>query len=121
MKEWWDEDFRLFVEAKYKEGDFAKMCVESKLLFRKGMGQLMHLSGHNKIPLMIVSGGISEIIECHLGLLLDSKFNKKAEDCFNHQLKIISNSFQYKNGTVCDFNRPTVFTMNKAEVIYDGN
>ena len=37
MKEWWDEDFRLFVEAGYAEGDFAKMCLDSKLLFRKGM------------------------------------------------------------------------------------
>jgi phosphoserine phosphatase len=66
---WWSGDMKAFSSAGYSRRDFEKMTKESKLLFRRGTQDLLRLCKKLDIPLVIVSGGIHELIEESLRLL----------------------------------------------------
>ena len=46
-----------------KEEDYGMMALESRLLFRHGIAELLSFSISKSLPFYVVSGGISEIIE----------------------------------------------------------
>ena len=69
IEAWWLQDMNAFSTAGYSRKDFAKMTMESKLLFRRGTQDLMRLCQSLDVPMVIVSGGIYELIEASLRLL----------------------------------------------------
>jgi 2-hydroxy-3-keto-5-methylthiopentenyl-1-phosphate phosphatase len=66
MKAWFEQDLQWFSKSGLKQHNFADMFVSSKLMCRNGTSQMMKLMGKNDIPFLVVSGGISELIEAHL-------------------------------------------------------
>lgn len=63
MELWWNENLRSFAQLAFTKDDYAKMVLESRLIFRDGIQELMGLTHKNQIPLYIVSGGLVEVIE----------------------------------------------------------
>lgn len=72
MGEWWGTNLSDFVTVGFLDSDFAEMTLGSKLLFREGMHEMLGLTGRFEIPCLIVSGGISEIIEASVEALLET-------------------------------------------------
>ena len=70
MFAWWDENLRVYAEMALKKEDFAKIILESRLVFRDGIRELVSTTNNLHVPLMIVSGGITEIIEASLNYIM---------------------------------------------------
>ena len=80
----------------------------------KSLTELFEILFHNNIPIYIISGGILEIIEETLRLLLPHYETMKEKN----MIHIISNSFTYDEGGVINGHRePFVYTFNKGEVL----
>jgi len=69
LEDWWRSAMISFCSAGYSRRDFKKMTKQSKLLFRRGTQNLLRLCNKLEIPLVIVSGGVHEIVEESLRLL----------------------------------------------------
>lgn len=63
MVEWWEGNLDLFATMKLNREDFMHLVLESRILFRNGIQEMMDTAKRLKIPFLIVSGGITEIIE----------------------------------------------------------
>ncbi len=70
MMQWWIENFKIYSDLGLKREDFRHMVLESRLLFRHGISELMHRSSSLNIPFHVVSGGVSEIIQEHFETIL---------------------------------------------------
>ena len=70
LDKWWMSDMKAFTSAAYSKSDFAQMTRESKLLFRNGTLELLEMCQAEQVQLLLVSGGIYELIEESLRLLL---------------------------------------------------
>jgi HAD superfamily hydrolase (TIGR01544 family) len=115
IKKWFIEDLDLMVDEKITRNDFQKMVrqAENKFYFRYGILELFEILFHNNIPIYIISGGIREIIEETLRLLLPHYETMKEKN----MIHIIANSFSYdKDGIVNGHQQPFVYTFNKGEV-----
>lgn len=116
IKEWFMDDLNLMLSEKITKSDFKNMVRQSekKFFFRYGILEMFEILFHNNIPIYIISGGIKEIIEETLRLLLphyDSMVEK-------NMIHIISNSFEFdQNGVMIGLKEPFVYTFNKGEVL----
>lgn len=123
MMQWWAENFRVYSGVGLKREDFRHMVLESRLLFRHGLSELMQRSAELAVPMYVVSGGISEIIQEHFETVLQNGEinNKEALSCW-HTGKVFSNEFQYDaHSVVTGWKLPIVHILNKQEVIYNSN
>lgn len=68
------------------------MTLTSKLIFRKGTGALINVCKEIGLPIVVVSGGIHELIDAALKILKAEHSNLEVD-----HLKIISNRFTYKD------------------------
>lgn len=68
------------------------MTLTSKLIFRKGTGALINVCKEIGLPIVVVSGGIYELIDAALKILKAEHSNLEVD-----HLKIISNRFTYKD------------------------
>ena len=103
--------------------DYFNLVLESRLLFRYGISELMEISEKLKLPFFIVSGGISEIIEAHFITVMNNGEidNDNAKSCWD-SAKIFSNAFHYHDeGFTIDFKRPIIHVLNKQQFIYETN
>ena len=66
---WWNEDLAAFSKAGYSSADFARMALESKLLFRMGTADLFRICQNKDIDVLVASGGIHELIEISFQIL----------------------------------------------------
>ena len=72
MLAWWEGNMKLFANMSLRLEDYGMMVLESRLLFRHGIAELLTLSNQLDLPLYIVSGGVSEIIEACFSAILHS-------------------------------------------------
>jgi 2-hydroxy-3-keto-5-methylthiopentenyl-1-phosphate phosphatase len=79
MVAWWEGNMELFKNIGIKHEDFGRMVLESRLLFRYGIVELLSHCHRMKLPIFIVSGGISEIIEASFFAILHNGETKDAE------------------------------------------
>ena len=70
---------------KLKKLDYFNIVMESRIIFRHGIDQLMHNAAELGLPFYIVSGGITEIIEASIGSMIHSgeASSEKAAICWN--------------------------------------
>ena len=59
-----------FVHLNMKKTDYAQIIMESRLLFRHGIQEILELVYHLHIPFYIVSGGIADVIEASFCAIL---------------------------------------------------
>ena len=90
LNDWWTADMEAFVSSGYTSADFALMTMQSKLLFRRGVHELFNECSTLGVDMIVVSGGIHELIDISLKILRDYH-HQKAEGDFLEPVKIISN------------------------------
>jgi 2-hydroxy-3-keto-5-methylthiopentenyl-1-phosphate phosphatase len=110
------------VSVNIKKSDYASIVNESKLIFRDGFKEILHLSQDLDLPFLIVSGGVKEIIQSSLySTLHNGELESKAmlDYCLNN-IEILSNTFKYHNDEYAvDYEEPLIHILNKQHVIYD--
>lgn len=117
MLDWWDGNMKLFAEMRLKKEDYGKMVLESRLLFRHGISELLKFSQENSLPFYIVSGGISEIIEaCFYAILHNGEIASEEvmHEYFANSVNVLSNKFIYKEdlGSI-GYHKPLIHILNK--------
>jgi 2-hydroxy-3-keto-5-methylthiopentenyl-1-phosphate phosphatase len=96
MFTWWEENLKIFSQMALRREDFAKIVLESRLLFRDGIQELLATTFSLNIPMLIVSGGISEIIEgSFCTIMADHEVESDAAKAQWESLDILSNAFHY--------------------------
>ena len=63
MKEWYQKHAELLIKYQLKESDLIKICEAASFTLRKGVKEFLYYTYKNSIPIIIVSAGISRIIE----------------------------------------------------------
>lgn len=99
------------------------MTKQSKLLFRRGTQNLLRLCNKLEIPLVIVSGGVHEIVEESLRLLEEQPLRGQdaKKDDFR-SITILSNQFEYDESAdrlVKGYKLPLITSANKQSMIYE--
>ncbi len=63
MITWWETNLKIFCEMGLQKRDYQDIVTKSRILFRHGIKELMETCHNLDMPLYVVSGGISDIIE----------------------------------------------------------
>jgi HAD superfamily hydrolase (TIGR01544 family) len=116
IRKWFKDNLDLIIAEDITKSDFRKMVLqaENKFFFRYGILEFFELLFHNDIPIYIISGGIYEIIDEALKMLLPHYEHMREKNLIH----IISNKFTYDNNDkVIGYEEPFVYTFNKGEVI----
>jgi len=122
MIAWWEGNMELFKELGIRKDDFGRIVLESRLLFRYGILDFLSHCHRMNLPLYIVSGGISEIIEATFYAVLHSgeSADPDLKDFWHKRVQVLSNSFIYSDSDVgIDYSKPLVHILNKEQIIYD--
>ena len=118
IKEWFIKALNLYMECKFTYKDLENMIEEGLNKKNKFYFKDFFIEYFNKLieldfPIIIVSGGIKEIID-----ILFKKYIKKYEELKkNNKIIILSNNFNYNNltGEVESFDLENlIFTFNKS-------
>jgi HAD superfamily hydrolase (TIGR01544 family) len=116
MQQWFKENLDLVLEENLSKEDFQSMILESErnFYYRYGILELFELIHTYHIPFFIISGGIFEIIEESLKIILPF-YNELKQKNLIH---IVANRFEYDSeGKVCGYKEPFVYTFNKGETL----
>ncbi|TNV81255.1 hypothetical protein FGO68_gene15065 [Halteria grandinella] len=123
MIDWWEGNFNYFVQMGLKQEDHGNVVLNSRLLLRYGIQDFLSLGSKLDLPLYIVSGGISEIIEANFYAMLHNGETGEAEEglreYWEKRVQVLSNRFIYENGQGIDYVRPVIHILNKQQFIYD--
>ena len=109
MKEWTDNNLNLLINSNIsketiKKASYKKDCMK----LRKGVKSFLKYTYKEKIPVIIISAGITEVIKNFL----------KANNCLYENMYIISNKIKYKNKIFKGFKNKTIYSSNKHKVNY---
>jgi hypothetical protein len=63
MVDWWEANYKLFIQLQLKKIYFADMVLDSRLLFKFGISELLKTMSILNMELIIVSGGLKDIID----------------------------------------------------------
>lgn len=116
VKTWFRDNLDLIVDEKLIKENFQAMVLkaEKKFFYRYGILELFDLVHTHNIPIFIISGGIYEIIEESLKIILPY-FQELVDKKLIH---ILSNKFTYdQNGKISGYEEPFVYTFNKGEIL----
>lgn len=106
MFDWYQQHTNLLIKYHLKEKDIIKISQSESLKLRKGVIELLTFTNQNNIPFIIVSAGISNIIEEVL----------KKHNCFFNNVYIISNIFKFKDGEIKSLRNKIIHPLNKDEI-----
>lgn len=108
MQKWWKEHFELLINSgldkKTIKQSVKDMINENSLVLREKVREFFHILNKNKIPLIIISSSVGDIIKEFLNeeeLLLDN-------------VNIIANSLEFKDDKVVEIKK-IVHVFNKDE------
>lgn len=104
MLEWYQGCMDLYYEFKITKEDLEKSIKNSKIILRNGLAELLCNLHKNKVPVIILSAGIGNVIEQTL----------KEENCYYNNITIISNFFKFNDqGQILKYNDYLIHTLNK--------
>lgn len=106
MKEWWETHRDLFIESGMNKEVIEDILHKFPKLFREKALDFFDTLYQRKIPLLIFSSGIGNIIEKYL----------KKEDKLTNNVHILSNLFVFnKEGFATGYRDEVIHLMNKSE------
>lgn len=106
METWYQECMDLYQEHGLTKEKLTKAITNNqKMQFRKGAKEFLEKMAQEKIPVIILSAGIGNVIEGFL----------RKNQCDFENLWIISNFIEFEeDGTMKKFTAPMIHTMNKT-------
>ena len=106
MEEWWEKHHVLMVQTGISQEVFQDLVNKDFLQLRSNCAEFFHLLAKHKIPLLIFSAGLGDLI---------LEFMKHYQ-YLTPNVHIISNFFTFdKNGKAIDHHHPLIHTFNKHE------
>ena len=106
MRNWYENHVNMLVKYNVKEKDLNDISQSESIILRKGVVEFLKYTNKNNIPVIIISAGISNIIE---GVL-------KKHNCFFNNIYIISNIFKFKDGKVKSLRNKIIHSLNKNKL-----
>lgn len=106
MQKWYSSHASMLIKYKIKENQINEIGQSKSIILRKGVKQFLKFTNKNNIPVIIVSAGISNIIENVL----------KTNNCFYNNVYIIANIFKFKNGQIKSLRNNIIHSLNKNEI-----
>lgn len=106
MKNWYSSHVNMLIKYHIKENQINQIGQSKSIMLRKGVTDFLKYTNQNNIPVIIVSAGISNIIEQVL----------KINNCFYNNIYIISNIFKFKNGQIKTLRNNIIHSLNKNEI-----
>lgn len=107
MVEWWKKHLLLLIKNKISKKIFGQVVKEDPLIFREGYEIFFSLLKSNKIPLVIISAGLGDLVFFHL----------KEKSILTNTF-ILSNFFIFnKKGIAEKIKPPIIHSFNKDETI----
>lgn len=106
MRKWYEEHVELLVKYKLKEKDLNQISQDKSIVLRKGVPEFLKFTNENNIPVIIISAGISNIIEGTL----------KKHGCLYENIYILSNIFRFKNGQIKSLRNKIIHSLNKDKL-----
>jgi len=109
MKEWLEKNIHIFIKSKITEEDIKEVSKDKNCMkLRKNAIDLFNYANKHKIPIIIISAGIEDIIENFL----------KANNLLNENVHIISNRLKYKDKKISGIKNKPVHSLNKSKIKY---
>lgn len=106
MKEWWSKEFELYSSFGLQESDLNKMLQDTtSIQLRDGVKEFFMSARKLKIPIIIFSSGVGNVIE---KILIDN-------DCKLENVFLISNFVQFENGVATGLRNFVIHGLNKNE------
>lgn len=106
MENWYQNHANLLIKYNLKEIDLNKISNSNTIVLRKGVVEFLKYTFEKNIPVIIISAGISNVIE---GVL-------KKHNCFYNNVYVISNIFKFKNGKLKSLRNKIIHSLNKDRV-----
>ena len=106
MQRWYTNHFDMLIKYKIKEIEINEIGQSKSIILRDGVTEFLKFTNKNNIPVIIVSAGISNIIENVL----------KRNNCFFNNIYIISNIFKFKDGQIKSLRNHIIHSLNKNEI-----
>ncbi|CAB4495208.1 5'-nucleotidase, cytosolic III [Rhizophagus irregularis] len=108
MIEWWTQAHQLLIDQKINKDDVAAMVAETPVDIREGLRELIETCNEKKIPFLVFSAGVKNVIE---EILI-------AEKLYHSNMHVVSNKMIFNPETgICDeFAEPLIHIFNKSEV-----
>jgi 5'-nucleotidase len=107
MTEWWTKAHDIIVGEKVSKDEISKMVSETNIVFRPLLKEFIAMATMRKIPLLVFSAGIADLIK---EILL------KDPGYWTEDMAIVSNVMKFdENGICVGFEDPLIHVMNKNE------
>ena len=105
MEEWWKKHINLFYEYGLREENIkqALRSTNSGLKYRPGAKEFLRKMYELKVPIIIISAGIGNIIEEFLNI----------ENDYYENISIVSNFIKFKDGIIDGLEGRTIHALNK--------
>lgn len=107
MEEWWRKHLTLFIDEKITREHILETSRRPEICYRPFAKELILFAHIHRVPLLIFSAGLADVIEMKLikdGLLFDN-------------MTIVGNRFVFdEEGIIVDFKEPIIFTGNKNTI-----
>ena len=109
MKEWLEKNLNVFVKSKITEDEIKGVSKNKNCMkLRKDTNDLFKYAYKNKIPIIIISAGIEDIIK---NFLLENKL-------LTENVYIISNKLKFKSKIISGIKNKPFHSLNKSKVKY---
>lgn len=107
METWYQECMDLYYEYHLTEERLNKSIQASDLIFRKGAKEFLNQMKQDKVPVIILSAGIGNVIEQFL----------KENNCYYENILIISNFIEFdEKKNMLPFHSQMIHTLNKTTI-----
>lgn len=110
MHEWWHKHFDLLIRSGLNRDVLEEVIQRREFFFRNGALSMIDKLNQKKIPLVIMSAGLGDVIRDYL----------RAENKLYDTVHIIANFFEFGvDGRVVGVKEPIVHSVNKHEILVD--
>ncbi len=107
VKEWFELHINLFIKYGIKEELFEKAAMDLRIMeFRNGANAFLKSLAERGVPLIIISAGLGNFIECFL----------RNNGCLYDNIYISSNKITFTDGVATGVEGNIVHSLNKNEV-----
>ncbi|KAJ3323836.1 hypothetical protein HDV06_001206 [Boothiomyces sp. JEL0866] len=105
MVEWWTTTHTLLQNAGLTRQDIKNMVIEKPVTFRPLLHEFIELVSERKIPLLVFSAGLADVIET---ILVNNEL-------WTDDMAIVSNRMIFENDVCVGFQDPLIHALNKNE------